>query len=133
MRRKFAGADLDLRLGQAQSLPVADASVDAVFANMYLHHVERPAQAIGEMRRTLKPGGRLVITDLDEHSFEFLRTEQYDRWLGFQRLDVSAWFMQAGLVSVTVEGVGESCCADSSCGSGTATVSIFVACGVNPP
>jgi len=132
MRTKFAGADVDLRLGQAESLPVADASVDAVFANMYLHHVERPAQAIGEMRRMLKPGGRLVITDLDEHNFEFLRTEQYDRWLGFKRLDVSAWFMQAGLVSVLVEGVGESCCADSSCGSQTATVSIFVACGVNP-
>ncbi len=133
MRRKFAGADLDLRLGQAESLPVADASVDAVFANMYLHHVERPAQAIDEMRRLLKPGGRLVITDLDEHNFEFLRTEQYDRWLGFQRLDVSAWFMQAGLVSVSVDSVGESCSADSSCGSQTATVSIFVACGVNPP
>lgn len=133
MRRKFAGADLDLRLGQAESLPVADASVDAVFANMYLHHVERPVQAIGEMRRVLKPRGRLVITDLDEHNFEFLRTEQYDRWLGFKRLDVSAWFMQAGLVSVTVDSVGESCCADSSCGSQTATVSIFLACGVNPP
>jgi ubiquinone/menaquinone biosynthesis C-methylase UbiE len=132
MRRKFAGAGVDLRLGQAESLPLADASVDAVFANMYLHHVERPAQAIKEMRRLLKPGGRLVITDMDEHNYEFLRTEQYDRWLGFQRLDVSAWFMQAGLVSVTVEGVGESCSADSSCGSETATVSIFVACGVNP-
>jgi ubiquinone/menaquinone biosynthesis C-methylase UbiE len=129
MRRRFAGTSLDLRLGEAESLPLADASVDAVFANMYLHHVERPGQAITEMSRLLKPGGWLVITDLDEHSFEFLHTEQYDRWLGFKRLDVSAWFMQAGLVSVTVEGVGESCCADSSCGSEKAEVSIFVACG----
>jgi ubiquinone/menaquinone biosynthesis C-methylase UbiE len=132
MRRKFVGADVDLRLGEAESLPLADASVDAVFANMYLHHVERPAQAINEMRRTLKPGGRLVITDMDEHSFEFLRTEQYDRWLGFKRRDISTWFTQAGLLSVTVEGVGVSCSAGSSCGSETATVSIFVACGVNP-
>jgi ubiquinone/menaquinone biosynthesis C-methylase UbiE len=132
MRRKFPDADIDLRLGQAESLPLADASVDLVFANMYLHHVERPAQAIAEMSRLLKPGGRLVITDLDEHTFEFLRTEQHDRWLGFPRLDVRLWFEQAGLVNVVVDCVGENCCAGSNCGGETATVSIFVACGVKP-
>jgi ubiquinone/menaquinone biosynthesis C-methylase UbiE len=132
MRRKFAGANLDLRLGEAESLPLDSASVDAVFANMYLHHVEHPALAISEMARLLKPGGRLVITDLDEHDFEFLRTEQYDRWLGFRRADLSAWLEQAGLVDWSVDGVGENCSAGSNCGSQTATVSIFVACGAKP-
>ena len=132
MRRKFAGADVDLRLGEAESLPLSDESVDAVFANMYLHHVEHPAQAISEMKRLLKPGGRLVITDLDEHSFEFLRTEQHDRWLGFKREDMRALFQQVGLVDVCVDSVGENCRADSNCGSETATVSIFVACGSRP-
>jgi ubiquinone/menaquinone biosynthesis C-methylase UbiE len=132
MRRKFPGAGLDLRLGDAESLPVADGSVEAVFANMYLHHVEHPAQAVAEMRRLLKPGGRLVITDLDEHNYEFLRTEQYDRWLGFKRQDVQAWLEGAGLVDVVVDCVGENCCADSNCGSEKAAVSIFVACGTSP-
>jgi len=48
---------------------------------MYLHHVEDPPAAIKEMVRILKPGGKIVITDADEHNYEFLRTEQQDRWL----------------------------------------------------
>jgi len=43
-----------------------------VMANMFLHHVEKPGQAILEMTRILKPGGKLVIADLDRHDYEFL-------------------------------------------------------------
>jgi ubiquinone/menaquinone biosynthesis C-methylase UbiE len=132
MRRKYAGGDVDLRLGVAESLPVADQSVDAVFANMYLHHVEHPAQAISEMVRLLIPGGRLVVTDMDKHDFEFLRIEQHDRWLGFKHGDVRAWLVAAGLEEVTVDCVGENCCAASNCSSESARVSIFVATGTKP-
>jgi ubiquinone/menaquinone biosynthesis C-methylase UbiE len=96
---------------------------------MYLHHVASPPQAIKEMVRLLKPGGKLVITDLDAHNFEFLRTEQHDRWLGFRREDVRRWFTAAGLKNVVVDCVGENCCAQSSCGCQSASVSIFVASG----
>jgi ubiquinone/menaquinone biosynthesis C-methylase UbiE len=130
MQRKFAHfAGADYRLGEAESLPLPDGTVDYVFANMYLHHVASPPAAIKEMARLLKPGGKLVITDLDEHNFEFLRTEQHDRWLGFQREDVRRWFTAAGLKNVAVDCVGESCCAQSSCGCQSASVSIFVASG----
>ncbi|MCL5997900.1 MAG: class I SAM-dependent methyltransferase [Chloroflexi bacterium] len=130
MQRKFGTSDrVDYRQGNADRLPVDAASVDYAFANMYLHHVESPADAIGEMARILKHGGRLVITDLDEHHFEFLRTEQHDRWMGFKREDVQAWFEQAGLRDVAVDCVGENCCASSACGCQQASVSIFVASG----
>lgn len=93
MQKKFAGVQgIDYRLGDAEQLPIEDASVDYVFANMYLHHVDNPAKAILEMSRILKPGGKVVITDLDEHSHEFLRTEQHDRWLGFRREDIRRCF-----------------------------------------
>jgi len=130
MRKKFGSAEgIDYRIGETETLPISDNSVDYVFANMYLHHVESPSQAILEMVRILKPGGKLVITDLDEHHFEFLRVEQHDRWMGFKREDVRRWLTEAGLKNVTVDCVGEDCCAHSSCGSEFASVSIFVASG----
>jgi ubiquinone/menaquinone biosynthesis C-methylase UbiE len=116
------------------SLPLPEASLDAVFANMYLHHCEDPLAAITEMARLLRPGGRLVITDLDAHNHEWMREEMTDVWLGFERSQVRQWFEQAGLVNTIVDCTGESCCAES--GSETtpaehhaAQISVFLAVG----
>jgi ubiquinone/menaquinone biosynthesis C-methylase UbiE len=130
LKDKFASAgDLDCRVGEAGALPVETASADAVFANMFLHHVEDPAAAVAEMARLLKPGGRLVITDLDQHNHTFLLTEQHDRWSGFKRSDVRQWFKQAGLSHVRTESVGSNCCSGSQCGCSSASIEIFLAYG----
>ena len=121
--------EIDCRVGKAEKLPIANDTVDYVFANMYLHHVENPAAALKEMARILKSGGKLVVTDLDEHDFEFLKKEHHDRWMGFKREDVTNWFHAAGLTEVTVDCVGQNCCAESDCGTESASVSIFVASG----
>ena len=78
--------------GDTAGLPLGDGEVDAALGNMVLHHAEDPPAAILEMTRILKPGGRLVITDADTHTHEWLRTEQHDRWLGFDRADIGRWF-----------------------------------------
>jgi ubiquinone/menaquinone biosynthesis C-methylase UbiE len=133
MKNRFGeGGAVEYRIGEADSLPMEGSSVDYVFANMYLHHVESPPAAIREMARILKPGGRLVITDLDRHDFDFLRTEHCDRWMGFDRPDVGRWFTETGLVDVKIDCVGENCCAASQSGCGEAAVSIFVASGTLP-
>ncbi|MFQ5854132.1 MAG: class I SAM-dependent methyltransferase [Anaerolineae bacterium] len=130
MRSKFAGVEgIDYRVGEADRLPIPDEAVDYAFANMYLHHVQFPPQAIKEMVRTVKPGGRLVITDLDEHHFDFLRDEHHDRWMGFKREKIEEWFLEAGLKNIVVDCVGEDCCAQSSRGGEYASISIFVASG----
>jgi ubiquinone/menaquinone biosynthesis C-methylase UbiE len=131
MKKKFGpGAAVEYRVGEAESLSLDDGSVEYVFANMCLHHVESPPAAIREMTRILKPCGRLVITDLDRHDFDFLRTEHCDRWMGFDRPDVARWLAEAGLVDVKIDCVGENCCAASQGGCGEAAVSIFVASGM---
>lgn len=130
LKKKFAHYQgLDCRVGESENLPIVDASVDYVFANMYLHHVESPQTTIMEMVRILQPGGKLAITDLDEHQFMFLRTEHHDRWMGFKRSNVEAWLITAGLKNVLVTCASENCCAQSECGNDQAKISIFVASG----
>jgi len=132
LRRKFPWPErVECLAGEAESLPIADGRVDCCLANMYLHHVERPLVAIREMVRILKPGGRVVVTDLDTHDFKFLREEHHDRWMGFERSDVSMWFQEAGLTSIRVNGLDDDCRATSTAG-GNAAVSIFLAVGTRP-
>jgi ubiquinone/menaquinone biosynthesis C-methylase UbiE len=131
VRRRFAGRPFEARHGESEQLPLADGEADAVLANMMLHHAPDPPAAIREMARTIKPGGMLVITDADAHTHEWLRTEQHDRWLGFERADVERWFKNAGLIHVSVSDTGEMCSPTSSCGT-TAAITIFLARGRKP-
>ena len=125
------------RAADGGSLPLLDESLEAAFANMYLHHVSEPLEAIREMARTLKPGGRLVITDMDTHPFTWLKEEMADVWQGFEHSQVRAWFEQAGLVNVIVDCTGQSCSTQSSCActpdeAREANISVFVAVGTKP-
>ncbi len=130
MKRKFADIEtIDYRVGQAQNLPIPNGTVNYAFANMYLHHVESPSEAIAEMVRILKPAGKLVITDLDEHEFDFLREEHHDRWMGFKRADIEKWFQGAGLTEICIDSIGACCEAQSSCGGEFASIGIFIASG----
>ncbi|MDX1252391.1 MAG: class I SAM-dependent methyltransferase [Gammaproteobacteria bacterium] len=44
-------------------LPLAEGTVDAVVASVVLHELNQPLRALQEVRRCLKPGGRLYILD----------------------------------------------------------------------
>jgi SAM-dependent methyltransferase len=48
--------------GDAEVLPFADESFDAVVANFGIHHVAEPNRALAEARRVLRPGGRAAFT-----------------------------------------------------------------------
>lgn len=127
LRQKLSGAEITCLQADAFALPLESESVDAVMANMFLHHVEYPQKALAEMARILKKGGRLVIADLDSHEHEFLRTEQFDVWLGFARSDIENWLANANLRNVRVEDLGEKCRSDSCASCDSAAISIFIA------
>jgi arsenite methyltransferase len=130
-RRNLDGiGNVTARLADGAALPFEDGSLDAAFANMYLHHCPDPRAAIAEMLRVLRPGGRLVITDMDLHDHEWMRGEMADEWLGFDRGEIKTWLREAGLVNVLVDCADQSCCAASQADAGVrAEIAVFVATG----
>ena len=120
---------VEFRLGEMDHIPLKDKEVNAVFANMALHHAADPLRAIKEMSRVCAPGGVVVITDLDEHPHEWFRQDMADRWLGFQRQQVREWFLSAGFKEVEVGSAGCNCrCQDAN--GKAISVSIFCAKGL---
>ncbi|MBV9017525.1 MAG: metalloregulator ArsR/SmtB family transcription factor [Alphaproteobacteria bacterium] len=86
-----------VRLGDMYQLPLPDAGFDAVVIHQVLHYAERPADAIAEAARVLRPNGVLVVADFAPHTLEFLREEQAHRRLGFADAEVADWCRVAGL------------------------------------
>jgi ubiquinone/menaquinone biosynthesis C-methylase UbiE len=64
-KAKRAGVDVAFEAGLAEALPFPDATFDAVFSTMMLHHLPPGAreQFAREARRVLKPGGRALAVD----------------------------------------------------------------------
>ena len=56
-------AGAEIAIADAETLPFADASFDAVVATLLLCSVASPAQALAEMRRVLRPGGAFVFLE----------------------------------------------------------------------
>ncbi len=57
-----AGADADVKEGDALSLPFADGEFDRIVAAEILEHVPADIQAIDELVRVLRPGGTIALT-----------------------------------------------------------------------
>jgi SAM-dependent methyltransferase len=56
-QHQHADRRASFRSGDAQALPLDDASQDAVVSGLVLNFVPRPARAAAEMKRVLRPGG----------------------------------------------------------------------------
>jgi ubiquinone/menaquinone biosynthesis C-methylase UbiE len=86
-----------VRLGDMYQLALPDESFDAVVIHQVLHYADRPAMAIAEAARVLRPNGILVLVDFAPHSLEFLRDEHAHRRLGFADSEVAEWCRAVGL------------------------------------
>ncbi len=89
--------------GDIESLPLADASMDAAFLSQALHHAASPEQAVQEAGRILKPAGLLIILDLVSHEQDWVRDQWADQWLGFDEDQIRDWMEAAALAPLNIE------------------------------
>ena len=68
---------VDLRLGDAQALDLPDAAFDTVLCTLSLCAIPDERRAIAEMKRVLRPGGRLVLVDHVAGSPAWVRAVQW--------------------------------------------------------
>ncbi len=93
-------ANVELRSGDLEQLPIDDRELDAAVLLLVLHYVVEPAKALAEARRVLKPGGRLLVMDMTPHARDEYRQTMGHVWQGFAPEQVITWASEAGLERV---------------------------------
>ena len=93
-------SNLEYRIGDIETPPIENNSLDLAVLSQALHHAEHPQRALDAALRILKPGGRLIVLDLLLHTFEEARQIYADRWLGFSESDLATMMEKSGFVQI---------------------------------
>ena len=94
-RRRVQAAGLseriELRQGEAEALPLEDASVDALVHTYLLRYVDDPAAVLRELARPIRPGGQMASLDFFVPSAAW-----YPAWWAWTRVGLPAGGLVAG-------------------------------------
>jgi ArsR family transcriptional regulator len=86
--------------GDLARLPLRDGSVDLALLSQSLRFASDPERVMAEAARIVRPGGRVLALDLQEHDQAWVRTRFGNQRLGFSRSAFTALFQSAGLKEV---------------------------------
>ncbi len=95
-------ANVEFADGPVEALPLGDSSVDAAVAVLVLHHVREVDDALREMFRVVRPGGRVLLIDMVEHDRAAYRNTMGHVHLGFGAARVRELLAGAGFVRANV-------------------------------
>jgi len=101
-QKRLEGFDnVDLRRGDLAALPIDDATCDAAMMVLVLTYIADTADALREMARILKPGGKGVLIDLLPHDREDFRRQMEQQHAGFEPSEIEKMLGEAGLTNVS--------------------------------
>jgi ArsR family transcriptional regulator len=105
LAKKNGLENLTYKLGDIEQVPLPDKSVDLAILSQALHHAQHPQAAVNEAHRILKPGGQVLILDLNEHTFEKAHELYADVWLGFKESTLHGLLKKAGFAQIEINPV----------------------------
>jgi ubiquinone/menaquinone biosynthesis C-methylase UbiE/DNA-binding MarR family transcriptional regulator len=102
-RKRVAGhANVELRQGELQALPIEDGACDGALMTLVLGYLADPAPALAESFRVLAPGGRLVAIDVMRHDREEFARQMGHANLGFEPEALAGLLTSAGFEEIAV-------------------------------
>ena len=94
--------NVTVKEGHLERLPLRDGELDIAMLSLVLHHVPDPGQALAEVGRTVKPGGRVLVVDMLPHDRAEYRQGMGHVWLGFSAKHMTKLLNGAGFGDVRV-------------------------------
>ena len=92
--------NLEFRIGDIESPPIDNGTIDLAILSQALHHAENPQRAIDAAHCMLKPSGSIIILDLLQHNFTEARELYADRWLGFSESQLASMLKKSGFTEI---------------------------------
>ena len=97
-----ANVRVDFRQGNASAMRFPDSRFDFILCRAAFKNFSQPDEALAEMHRVLKPGGRALVVDMQPHDRESYRQQMGHVWLGFSDDHLRRLFNEAGFEEINI-------------------------------